>query len=92
MRQHSSRVCGFSVLEGLLGRCLFTVLLLQVDEIWELPDMMSVYCAVHKLCHQIQGSGDSLLVERWTRDREVVSLNPSRSGGKMFFSRVKFVH
>ena len=54
---------GFLCLEGLLGWCLFRVLLLQVDEIWELPDMMSVYCAVHKLCHQIQGSGDSFLVE-----------------------------
>ena len=32
-----------------------------------------------------------LLIKRWTRDRKVVSLNPSRSGRKIFFSRVKFV-
>ena len=36
----------------------------------------------------IQGymSQDSLLVERWTRDQKVVSLNPGRSGRRIFFS------
>ena len=32
-----------------------------------------------------------MLIKRWTRDRKVVSLNPSRSGRRIFFSRVKFV-
>ena len=30
-------------------------------------------------------------LERRTRDRKVVSSNPSRSGGRIFFSRVNFV-
>ena len=34
---------------------------------------------------------DSLLVERQTCDTKVASLNPGRSGGKIFFSRVYFV-
>ena len=38
-----------------------------------------------------EGSQDSLLVKRRTRDREVASLNLSRGGGRMFFSRVNFV-
>ena len=38
-----------------------------------------------------RGSQDSLLVERWTRDQKVVSSNPGRSSGRLFFSRVNFV-
>ena len=34
---------------------------------------------------------DSLLVQRQTPDRKVVSLNPNRSSGRIFFSRVNFV-
>ena len=30
-------------------------------------------------------------LERWTRDRNVASSNPGRSGGRIFFSRVNFV-
>ena len=30
-------------------------------------------------------------LECWTRDRKVVSLNPGRSGGRIFFSRVNFL-
>ena len=39
-------------------------------------------------------SRDSLLVQRWTSDPKVVSFNPSssRSGGRIFFSRVNFVY
>ena len=37
-----------------------------------------------------RGSQDSLLVERWTRDQKVVSSNPGRSSGRIFFSRVNF--
>ena len=36
-------------------------------------------------------SQDSLLVERRNRDRKVVSSNPGRSGGRIFFSRVSCV-
>ena len=36
-------------------------------------------------------SRDGLLVERRTRDRKVVSSNPGRSGGRIFFSSVNFV-
>ena len=40
----------------------------------------------------LQGSRDSLmLVERRTRDRKVVSSNPSWSSGRIFFSRVNFL-
>ena len=34
---------------------------------------------------------DSSLVDRRTRDQKVASLNPGRSGGRIFFSRVNFV-
>ena len=37
------------------------------------------------------GSWDSSLVKRGTRDRKVVSSNPGRNGGRIFFSRVPFV-
>ena len=37
------------------------------------------------------GSPDSSLVECRTHDSKVASLNPGRSGGRIFFSRVKFV-
>ena len=37
------------------------------------------------------GSRDSLLVECWTRDQKIVSLNPGRSSGRIFFSRVNFL-
>ena len=37
------------------------------------------------------GSWNSMLVERQIRDWMVASLNPSRSGGRIFFSRVNFV-
>ena len=36
----------------------------------------------------ITGSQDSLLVERKTHDQKVVSLNPGRSIGRIFFSRI----
>ena len=38
------------------------------------------------------GSQDSMLVERQTGDQKVAGSNPSRSGGRIFFSRVGFVH
>ena len=37
------------------------------------------------------GSRDSLLIEHRTRDRKVVSSNPDRSGGRIFFSSVTSV-
>ena len=37
------------------------------------------------------GSWDSLLVKWWSHDRKLVSLNPGRSSGRIFFSRVNFV-
>ena len=39
----------------------------------------------------ISGSWDSLLVQRRTHDQKVASLNPSRNGGRMFFSEVNLV-
>ena len=38
-----------------------------------------------------KGAGVARWLERRTRDRKVVSLNPGRSGGRIFFSRVNFV-
>ena len=38
--------------------------------------------------HAIMGSGKSSVVEHQTHGRKVVGLNPSRSGRKIFFSRV----
>ena len=38
-----------------------------------------------------EGSRDSLLVQRETRDQKVVSSNPGRSGRRIFFSTVNFV-
>ena len=37
------------------------------------------------------GSGIAQWLERWTRDWKVAGLNPCRSGGRIFFSRVNFV-
>ena len=37
------------------------------------------------------GSRDSLLVKRPTPDQKVVSLNPSRNDGKIFYSTVNLV-
>ena len=37
------------------------------------------------------GNRDSLLVKCRTRNRQVASSNPGRSGGKIFLSRVNFV-
>ena len=51
-------------------------------------------CIQHSRCVTIffsMGSRNSLLVERWTRDRKVASSNPWRSGGRIFFFRVDFV-
>ena len=39
----------------------------------------------------ISGSWDSLLVQRRTHDQKVASLNPGRSGRRIFFFRVNFV-
>ena len=36
------------------------------------------------------GSQDNLLIECWAHDWKVVSSNPGRSGGRIFFSRVNF--
>ena len=51
-------------------------------------DLLSFFCT-----HSIfsQGSWNSLLVKRRTRDRKVASSNPGRSGPRIFFSRVNFV-
>ena len=37
------------------------------------------------------GAGIACWLERRIRDRKVVSSNPGRSGGRIFFSRVNFV-
>ena len=36
-------------------------------------------------------AGIACWLERWTRDRRVASSNPSRRGGRIFFSRANFV-
>ena len=38
------------------------------------------------------GSGVSLVVQQWTRDQKVSGLSPSRSGRRIFFSRVSFLY
>ena len=42
-------------------------------------------------CLQPMGSRDNLLAEPQTPDRKVVSSNPGRSSGRIFFSRVNFL-
>ena len=37
------------------------------------------------------GSGDSSVVQYLSRDRKAAGSNPDRSGGRIFFSRVKFL-
>ena len=39
----------------------------------------------------VRGAGIAQRLERWTHDRKVVGSNPWRSGGRIFFSRVKFL-
>ena len=53
-----------------------------------LIDLYTVYAFT--ITYNIK-SRDSSLVERQTRDRKVASSNPGRSGGRIFFSTVKFV-
>ena len=48
------------------------------------PDTFTVYT-------NYMGAGIACWLERLTHDRKVVSLNPGRSGGRIFFSRVNFV-
>ena len=43
------------------------------------------------LCSTRGGARIACWLERRTHDRKVVSLNPGRSGGRIFFSRVNFV-
>ena len=44
-----------------------------------------------RLLQKSSGSQGSLLVECWTLDRKITSSNPSRSGRRIFFSRVNFL-
>ena len=43
------------------------------------------------LTYRLRGTGIACWLERWTCDQKVASLNPSRSGGRIFFSRVNIV-
>ena len=52
---------------------------------------MKVSVLTKQQIHSVAGSPDSLLVELRTRGRKVASSNPGRNGGKIFFSKVKFV-
>ena len=63
------------------------------DHSWYYNGFLSLYTRVFSLFENDVGLGymDSLLVERRTRDRKVVSSNPGRSGGRIFFSRVNLV-
>ena len=58
-----------------------------------LPEALMIHCNHRKLDFNgtINHSWDSLLVKCQNRDLKVVSLNPSRSGRRIFFSRVNFV-
>ena len=50
------------------------------------------WCSVMPVSIELtQGAGVACWLERQTRDRKVASSNPGRSGGRIFFSRVKFV-
>ena len=40
----------------------------------------------------VLSTGVACRLERWTHDQKVVSMNPGRSGRKIFFSRVNFVY
>ena len=39
---------------------------------------------------QKRGAGTAQWLERWTHDQKLTGLNPCRSGGRIFFSRVNF--
>ena len=45
----------------------------------------------HSIIQIIRGARIACWLERQTHDRKVASSNPSRSGGRIFFSRVNFV-
>ena len=50
------------------------------------------FCVCMCLCvWWLVNSWGILLVEHWTRDRKVASSNPSRSSGRIFFSKVNFM-
>ena len=51
----------------------------------------SSICSRLKIVERVLSYRDSLSVDRSTRDREVASSNPGRSGGRLFFSRNNFV-
>ena len=43
-------------------------------------------------CVEVRGSWDTWRLECWTHDSKVASLNPCRSGQRIFFSRVNIVY
>ena len=47
-------------------------------------------CAAHVIRNAVQ-AGIACWLERQTHDQKVASLNPGRSSGRIFFSRVNFV-
>ena len=47
---------------------------------------LQIFCNIFPM-----GAGIARWLERQTRDRKVASLNPGRSRGRIFFSRVNFV-
>ena len=46
----------------------------------------------NKTRNWLQNQAITCWSERWTREQKIASLNPSRSGGRIFFSRVNFVY
>ena len=77
MRYVSGRLSGLSC--GLLAKGSW-----DVRRVWQI--LMNIFER-----HTVRGSRDSVLVERRTRGRKVVSSIPDRSADKIFFSRVKFL-
>ena len=95
----------FTVLQLYITRCI-TVLFRVLTRVALPPSLLVIFVlygncnTVHdrlliELCHHIstlqQGTGIACWLERVARDRKVAGSNPGRSGGRIFFSGVKFV-
>ena len=61
---------------------------LHMDQV---HDHIAWWVCIGRGSHSADASWDSLLVEGWTRDQKVVSSDPGRSGGRIFFSGLNFL-
>ena len=84
--------CTYGITPKNLGGCRHTIpASAPLDSVFSCQRMAARAIIVSYFFYTAVGSWDSLLVEAWTHDQNVVSLSPGRSGGRIYFSRVNFL-